>query len=30
MLREMQGLNGDVQVEVVYEPRPDYGGTTQP
>jgi GH15 family glucan-1,4-alpha-glucosidase len=25
VLREIQGLDGDVEVEVVYEPRPDYG-----
>jgi GH15 family glucan-1,4-alpha-glucosidase len=25
VLRELQGLDGEVEVEVVYEPRPDYG-----
>jgi GH15 family glucan-1,4-alpha-glucosidase len=25
VLRELQGLDGEVELEVVYEPRPDYG-----
>ena len=25
MLREIEGLEGEVQIEVLYEPRPDYG-----
>src|SRR5207248_2710550 len=25
VLRELEGLEGEVEVEIVYEPRPDYG-----
>ena len=25
VLRELEGLEGEVEVEIVYDPRPDYG-----